>query len=60
MISRLLNIGLYAVFSFSPVPPNAATASEAEPACSLAGTAQLHETLQMVEFLGGGGASNSG
>lgn len=58
MILWLFNIGLYAVFSFSPAPP---TASEAEAVCSLevqytSAVQQGHtQTLQIsVEKAGGG------
>lgn len=48
MISWLLNIGLYAVFSFSPAPP---TASEAEAVCGvevgLSCAARPYKTLQI-------------
>lgn len=48
MISWLFNVGLYAVFSFSPAPP---TASEAEAVCSLevrlSCAARPYETLQI-------------
>lgn len=56
MISWLFNIGLYAVFSFSPAPP---TASKTEAVCSveagLSRAARPYETLQIsVEKAGGG------